>query len=483
MTKIRAGIRKATIALKIFPVICGSAFKNKGVQTMLDAVVDYLPSPLDIPPVQGLDVDNPEQDLIRKPSDSEPFAALVFKIMTDPYVGPVGVLPGVLGQDERRRVGVQRRQGPQGARRPPDAHARQQARRDHRKFWRAISARRSGLRTISTGDTICDEDHPIVLEKIDFPTPVIQLAVEPKTKADQEKMGMAIAEAGAGRSHFPGQYRSRNRADHSFGNGRTAPGNHRGPHDARIRRGGQCRQAAGGVSRDHPPDGGSRRPHKKQTGGSGQYARTKMRVEPSPGKGFEFVNEINGGNDSQGIHPSRWKRASWKRSKAAFWPASRWSDVKVTLYDGSYHDVDSSEMAFKICRFDLRSRKRAARPSRCCWSRSWRWKWWFRKSTWATVIGDLNSRRGQLEGMEIRGTTQMIRASVPLSAKCSVTRPSCVRARRAAAVSPCTSREYEEVPESVAEEIVSRVQGKTNARLRRLIFIWQRKNLTAASRT
>ena len=189
--EIRAGIRKATIALKIFPVICGSAFKNKGVQTMLDAVVDYLPSPLDVPPVEGVDVDNPEKTLIRKASDSEPFAALVFKIMTDPYVGQLAffrVYSGTLKSGDSVYNVAKRRKERIG--RLLRMHANK--REDIQEILAGDICAAVGLKTVSTGDTICDDEQPIVLESIDFPTPVIQLAVEPKTKADQEKLGMAI---------------------------------------------------------------------------------------------------------------------------------------------------------------------------------------------------------------------------------------------------------------------------------------------------
>ncbi len=239
--EIMAGIRKATIGLKIFPVICGTAFKNKGVQTMLDAVVDYLPSPLDVPAIEGTDVDDHEKILTRRASDDEPFAALVFKIMTDPYVGSTRVLPGLLGQDERGRVDFQRGQGPQGARWPAAAHARQQARRDpgdpggryrrgcrseDRLHWRHHLRRRLTDRARN---------------ELTFPTPVIQLAVEPKTKADQEKLGMAIQKLAQEDPTFRVNTDPETGTDHSVGYGRVAPRNHRGPHDARVWRRGQRR--------------------------------------------------------------------------------------------------------------------------------------------------------------------------------------------------------------------------------------------------
>src|SRR6201992_815857 len=293
--EIKAGIRKATIAMKIFPVICGSAFKNKGVQTMLDAVVDYLPSPLDIPDVQGTSVEDKNIKLYRKAADDQPFAALVFKIMTDPYSGQLAffrVYSGKLNAGEsvynvakgrKERVGRLMRM-----------HANK--REDITEILAGDICAAVGLRTISTGDTICDEEHPIALERIDFPTPVIQLAVEPKTKADQEKMGMAIAKlaqedptfkvatdvetgqtilSGMGELHLEIIV---DRMMREF-NVEANVGKPQVAYRETIR---------GTAEVDYT--------HKKQTGGSGQYARCKLRVEPNPGKGYEFDNEIKGGN-------------------------------------------------------------------------------------------------------------------------------------------------------------------------------------------
>src|SRR6201995_4467044 len=293
--EIRAGIRKATIALKIFPVICGTAFKNKGVQTMLDAIVDYLPSPLDIPPVVGADVNNPELKIIRKASDSEPFAALVFKIMTDPYSGQLAffrVYSGKLNAGEsvfnvakgrKERVGRLMRM-----------HANK--REDINEILAGDICAAVGLRTISTGDTICDENSPVALESIDFPTPVIQLAVEPKTKADQEKMGMAIAKLAQEDPTF--------KVNTDPETGQTILSGMGELHleiivDRMMREFG----VAANVGKPQVAYRETIRQmsefdytHKKQTGGSGQYARTKLRVEPNPGKGYEFENEIKGGN-------------------------------------------------------------------------------------------------------------------------------------------------------------------------------------------
>ena len=455
--EVRAGIRKATIALKIFPVICGSAFKNKGVQTMLDAVVDYLPSPLDIPPVQGLDVDNPEIKILRKPSDSEPFAALVFKIMTDPYSGQLAffrVYSGKMSAGEsvynvakgrRERVGRLMRM-----------HANK--REDITEILAGDICAAVGLRTISTGDTICDEEHPVALEKIDFPTPVIQLAVEPKTKADQEKMGMAIAKlaqedptfkvntdpetgqtilSGMGELHLEIIV---DRMMREFGVAANV-GKPQVAYRETIRQMAEC---------DYT--------HKKQTGGSGQYARTKLRVEPNPGKGYEFENEIRGGNVPKEFIPAVGKGIV-EALEGGILAGFPMVDIKVSLYDGDYHEVDSSEMAFKICSsICVKEACRKAKP--VLLEPVMAVEVVVPDEYMGPVNGDLISRRGQLEGTEIQGATQVIRASVPLSEMFGYATELRSRTQGRGSFTMHFSR-YEEVPKSVAEEIVNKVQGKT----------------------
>ena len=344
--EIRAGIRKATIALKIFPVICGSAFKNKGVQTMLDAVVDYLPSPLDIPPVEGHDVDNPEKIIVRKASDSEPFAALVFKIMTDPYVGQLAffrVYSGTLKSGDSVYNVAKRRKERIGRLLRMHANKREEI----QEILAGDICAAVGLKTVSTGDTICDDGHPVVLESIEFPTPVIQLAVEPKTKADQEKMGLAIQKlaqedptfrvntdpetgqtilSGMGELHLEIIV---DRMMREFGVGANV-----GKPQVAYRE--TIRKSAEAEGR-----------HVKQSGGRGQYGVVKLRIEPFPGGGFEFVNEIYGGTvPKEYIGPVEvGVKEALEGGVLAGFPMS---DVKVTLYDGSYHEVDSSEIAFKI---------------------------------------------------------------------------------------------------------------------------------------
>jgi elongation factor G len=456
--EIKAGIRKATIALKIFPVICGTAFKNKGVQTMLDAVVDYLPSPVDIPPVEGCDIDNPEKAIFRKPSDSEPFAALVFKIMTDPYVGQLAffrVYSGTLKSGDSVYNVAKRRKERIG--RLLRMHANK--REDIQEILAGDICAAVGLKTVSTGDTICDDQHPVVLESIDFPTPVIQLAVEPKTKADQEKMGMAIAKlaqedptfrvntdpdtgqtilSGMGELHLEIIV---DRMMREFGVGANV---------------GKPQVAYRETIRKHAEAEGR---HVKQTGGHGQYGHVKIRVDPLPaGGGFEFVDEITGGRvPKEYIKPTE---AGIKEAlEGGILAGFPMSDVKVTLYDGSYHDVDSSEMAFKVAgSLAIKEAVRKAKP--VLLEPIMTVEVVVPEQYMGDVIGDLNSRRGRIEGMQLRGTTQIIKAMVPLSQMFGYATELRSRTQGRGSFTMHFGR-YEEVPGALAEEIVSKVQGKT----------------------
>jgi len=454
--EIRAGLRKATIGLKIFPVICGSAFKNKGVQTMLDAVVDYLPSPLDIPPVEGVDIDDPAKVLTRKASDNEPFAALVFKIMTDPYVGQLAffrVYSGTLKSGDsvynvakarRERIGRLLRM-----------HANK--REEIQEILAGDICAAVGLKTVSTGDTICDDDHPIVLESIEFPTPVIQLAVEPKTKADQEKLGMAIqklaqedptfrvsTDADTGQTILSGMGELHleiivDRMMREFGVGANV-GKPQVAYRETIRK---------------PSEGEGR--HIKQTGGHGQYGVVKIRLEPLPGGGFEFVNEITGGRvPKEYIGPTEVGiKEALEGGILAGYPMS---DVKVTLYDGDFHDVDSSEIAFKIAG-SLAIKEAARRAKPVLLEPIMSVEVVVPEEYMGDVIGDLNSRRGRIEGMELRGTTQIIKSSVPLSEMFGYATELRSRTQGRGSFTMHFGR-YEEVPGALAEEIVSKVQGK-----------------------
>ncbi len=454
--EIRDGLRKATIALKIFPVICGTAFKNKGVQTMLDAVVDYLPSPLDVPPIQGVDVAHPDQVLVRHASDEEPFSALVFKIMTDPYVGQLAffrVYSGTLksgdsvfnvAKGRKERIGRLLRM-----------HANK--REEIQEILAGDICAAVGLKTVSTGDTICDDEHPIVLESITFPTPVIQLAVEPKTKADQEKLGMAIQKlaqedptfrvstdpetgqtilSGMGELHLEIIV---DRMMREFGVGANV-GKPQVAYRETIRK---------------PSEAEGR--HIKQSGGHGQYGVVKIRVEPLPGGGFEFVNDISGGRiPKEYIGPTEvGVKEALEGGILAGYPMS---DLKVTLYDGSFHDVDSSEMAFKIAG-SLAIKEAARRAKPVLLEPIMAVEVVVPEEYMGDVIGDLNSRRGRIEGMELRGTTQIIKASVPLSEMFGYATELRSRTQGRGSFTMHFGK-YEEVPGAIAEEIVSKVQGK-----------------------
>jgi len=453
--EIMAGIRKATIAQKIFPVICGSAFKNKGVQNLLDAVVDLLPSPVDIPPVQGVLPDHPEITEELPPTDDAPFSALVFKIMTDPFVGQLAfirVYSGRLGSGESVFNVAKNRKERVG--RLVKMHANK--REDIQEIL-AGDICAAVLKNVSTGDTICDEKKPILLENIDFPEPVIQLAIEPKTKADQEKLGLAIQKlvqedptlrvntdpdtgqtilAGMGELHLEIIVE---RMQREFNVGANV-GKPQVAYRETIRAKGEY---------DYT--------HKKQTGGSGQYARTKLRVEPNPGKGFEFDNVIKGGSVPKEFIPAVEKgvRESLEGGILAGYPMV---DIKVELFDGDYHDVDSSEMAFKICA-SICFKEASKRAKPVLLEPVMRVEVVVPEEYMGTVNGDLSSRRGRLEGTEVRGTTQLIKAMVPLSEMFGYATE--LRSRTQGRGSfTMHFGQYEEVPKNLAEEIVAKVQGR-----------------------
>ncbi len=454
--EIRAGIRKATIAMKIFPVICGSAFKNKGVQTMLDAVVDYLPSPLDVPSITGTDVDDKTKLITRDASDDAPFSALVFKIMTDPYSGQLAffrVYSGKMSAGEsvynvakgrKERVGRLMRM-----------HANK--REDIQEIMAGDICAAVGLKTVSTGDTICDENQPIILERIDFPTPVIQLAVEPKTKADQEKMGMAIQKlaqedptfrvatdpetgqtilSGMGELHLEiivDRMMREFAVEANVGKPQVA-----------------YRETIRGTAEVDNT-------HKKQSGGRGQYARATLRVEPVPGEGFQFANEIKGGAIPKEFIPAI-EKGVVEALEGGIMAGYPMVDVKVTVIDGAYHDVDSSEMAFKICA-SIGVKEACRKAKSVLLEPVMAVEVVVPEEYMGSVNGDLISRRGQLEGTEIQGTTQIIKATVPLSEMFGYATELRSRTQGRGSFTMHFSR-YEEVPKNIAEEIVTRVQGK-----------------------
>jgi elongation factor G len=454
--ELKASLRKSTIALKVFPVICGTAFKNKGVQPLLDAVVDFLPSPLDIPPIQGHDPDHPDKVIERHADDSEPFSALAFKIMSDPFVGQlvfIRVYSGHLktgdsvlisGKSKTERIG-----------RLLKMHANK--REEITEIYAGDICACVGLRNVTTGDTICDDSHPVLLESIEFPAPVIAVAVEPKTKSDQEKMGLALARLaqedptfrvstdqdsgqtiieGMGELHLEiiiDRMMREYKVEANVGKPQVA-------YRETIRKNSQ---AEGKFIR--------------QSGGKGQYGHVKIRMEPNPGKGYEFENEITGGSiPKEFIKPidAGIKEAMEGGVLAGY----EMVDVKVLLYDGSYHEVDSSEMAFKIAG-SMAFKEAAKKASPVLLEPVMSVEVVVPEDFLGVIVGDLNSRRGRIEGMEHRAGSQVVKAMVPLSEMFGYATHMRSSTQGRATYSMHFAR-YEEAPRSVAEEIIARVQGK-----------------------
>jgi elongation factor G len=454
--EIMAGLRRGTIAQKIFPVICGTAFKNKGVQNMLDAIVDLLPSPLDVPAMIGSAIDDKEIAIERRSDDNEPFAALVFKIMTDPFVGQLAfirVYSGHLSTGESILNVSRARRERMG--RLVRMHANK--REELTEVMAGDIAACVGLRSVATGDTICSEDEPVLLESIDFPEPVIQLAIEPKTKADQEKLGIAIAKlvqedptlristdhetgqtilAGMGELHLEIIV---DRLQREFNVGANV-----GKPQVAYRE--TVRKAAEGEGR-----------FIRQTGGHGQYGHVKIRIAPLSTANYEFVNAVVGGSvPKEFIGPA--EKGIVEAMEGGVLAGYPVNNLKVTLYDGSYHDVDSSEIAFKIAgSMALKDACRKATP--VLLEPVMSVEVVVPDEYMGTVNGDLISRRGRLEGVELRGGSQIIRAMVPLSEMFGYATEIRSRTQGRGSFTMHFGR-YEEAPASVTLEVVSRAQGK-----------------------
>jgi len=441
-------VRKATIGGSFFPVFCGSAFKNKGVQPLLDAVVDYLPSPVDVPPVKGVDLKGNEVE--RKALDSEPMSLLAFKIMDDPFVGTItfcriysGTLESGTGvvnstKERRERVG-----------RMLLMHANN--REDIKEAFAGDIVALAGLKEVRTGDTLCDAQKPVILEKMEFPDPVIEIAIEPKSKADQEKLGVALAKLvaedpsfrvhtdpesgqtiikGMGELHLDIKVdilRRTYKVDANIGAPQVA-------YREKITR---------AATVDYT--------HKKQTGGHGQYARIKIVAEPgAAGVGFEFENEIVGGSVPREFFPAVEKglEGSLGSGVLAGFPVV---DIKVSLIDGASHDVDSSAMAFEICaRAAMREALQKGGP--VLLEPIMKVEVVTPEDYTGSVIGDLNSRRGQIQGQDMRGNANVISAMVPLANMFSY-----VNNLRSMSQGRATFTmqfdHYAEVPKAIAEEV------------------------------
>ena len=449
--EIKSCIRKSTIANTMVPVTCGTSYRNKGVQKLLDAIIDYMPSPLDVPAIKGVNPDTDEEE-DRPSSDDEPFSALAFKIATDPFVGKLAffrVYSGVINQgdtvlnatkDNRERFG-----------RIVQMHANH--RKDLTTVYSGDIAAAVGLKNTTTGDTLCDEKHPIILESMEFPEPVIQLAIEPKTKAGQEKMGIALAKlaeedptfktwtdeetgqtiiAGMGELHLDiivDRLLREFKVEANVGAPQVA-------YKETIK---------GNADVDYK--------YKKQSGGSGQYGHVKIRVEPNEsGKGYEFKNAVVGGSIPKEYIPAV-DAGIQGAMKAGILAGYEVVDVKVELYDGSYHEVDSSEMAFKIAG-SIAFKEALKQASAILMEPVMKVAVIVPDEYTGTVIGDLSSRRGQIQGQESRTGTVQVDALVPLSEMFGYTSDlrSNTQGRGQYTMEP---HSYQEVPKSIAEKIMA----------------------------
>ena len=455
--ELKKSLRKSVIGLKLFPVLCGTAFKNKGVQTLLDAVVDYLPSPLDIPPTEGVDPDHHEKVVVRKPADDEPFSGLAFKIMADPFVGQltfVRVYSGHLKTGDSVLNVTKGRSERIGRLLKMHANKREEI---HEIYAGDICAC-VGLKNITTGDTICSEKAPILLESITFAAPVISVAVEPKTKSDQEKMGVALNRLAQEDPTF--------KVATDPDSGQTIISGMGELHleiiidrmmreykvEANV---GKPQVAYRETIRRHSEAEGK---YIRQTGGSGHYGHVKLMIDPNEmGKGFEFVNEIKSGSVpreffkpiEQGI-----KQAMEGGVLAGY----EMVDIKVTLYDGSYHEVDSDEMAFKIAA-SMGFKEAARKASPVLLEPIMAVEVVVPEEFMGTIIGDLNSRRGRIEGVEHRAGSQVIKSLVPLAEMFGYATNMRSNTQGRATFSMHFAH-YDEAPRSVTEEIVAKVQGK-----------------------
>ena len=453
--EIKTAIRAATIANKIVPVVCGTSYKNKGVQKLLDAIVDFMPSPLDIPAIRGTNMEGEEED--RHASDDEPFSALAFKIMTDPFVGKLcffRVYSGTLeagstvynsSKDTTERIG-----------RILQMHAND--RKDITKVYAGDIAAAVGIKNTTTGNTLCDEKHPVILESMEFPDPVIRVAIEPKTKAGQEKMGIALAKlaeedptfraytdeetgqtiiAGMGELHLDiivDRLLREFKVEANVGKPQVS-------YKETIRRSADVDMK-----------------YARQSGGKGQYGHVKIIIEPNePGKGYEFINKVVGGAIPKEYIPAvdAGIQGAMQTGVVAGYNVV---DVKVTLYDGSYHEVDSSEMAFKIA--GSMAFKEAMRKADPVLTEPIMKVVVITPSDYmGDVIGDLNSRRGQIQGMEEISGAEQITANVPLSEMFGYATDlrSRTQGRGQYTMEPS---HFAEVPKSIQESLAKKVNNK-----------------------
>jgi elongation factor G len=451
--EIREGIKKATISMQIVPMTCGTAFKNKGVQTLLDAVVDYLPSPVEAKPIRGTLMDDPDTEVVVESTDDGPFAALAFKIMTDPFVGQLTFIRVYRGKldagsytlnstkNKKERVG-----------RIMKMHAIK--REEIKDICAGDIGAVVGLKYTTTGDTLCDEKEKVVLERMEFPDPVISVAVEPKTKADQEKMSTALAKLAAEDPSF--------RVHTDEESGQTIISGMGELHLEiivdRMKREFKVEAEVGApqVAYRETIRSSVEQEYKyaKQSGGRGQYGHVFLRIEPQEaGAGYEFVDEIKGGVIPKEYIPAVDKgiQEAMQRGIQAGYPVE---DVKVTLYDGSYHEVDSSEMAFKLAG-SMGFREGAKKANPVILEPMMKVEVEVPEEFMGDVIGDISKRRGQVNGMDERGGNKIVNAYVPLAEMFgySTDLRSMTQGR---ATYTMEFDHYEEVPANVAKEIIEK---------------------------
>jgi elongation factor G len=453
--EVKRAIRKGTLAFEFVPILCGSAFKNKGVQPMLDAVVDFLPSPLDLPPTEGIDPKT-EAPMFRKNTEEDPFSALAFKIVADPfgkltyfrvYSGKIEKGSEVFNstKDKKERLG-----------RILLMHANQREDLDVANAGDIVAG--LGFKNTTTGDTLCDKDHAIILEKMEFPEPVIHVAIEPKSKDAQDKLGKALYSLSDEDPTF------RVRSDEETG--QTIISGMGELHlevlvDRMLREFGveanvgkpqvAYRETIRGTIKGHVER------YSKQTGGKGQFAHIVIDVEPNPGKGYEFEDKITGGAIPREFIPSinAGVKGALPGGVLAGYPLE---DIKVSLVHGSYHDVDSSQQAFETCAsIGFKAAARLCKP--VLLEPIMAIEVVTPEDYMGDVIGDINARRGQMEGMEARGNAQVIRAKVPLSNMFGYVGD--LRSRSSGRASyTMIFDSYQEVPDAVAKEIIARVRGE-----------------------
>ena len=449
---IRAALRKGCVENKLVPITCGTSYKNKGVQKLLDAIIDYMPSPLDIPPIAGVDPDTGEEDH-RPADDKAPFSALAFKIATDPYVGRLSYFRVYSGQLEKgTAVYNSTKQVHERMGRILQMHANH--REDIEHVYTGDIAAAVGLKNTTTGDTLCDEDHPIILESMEFPEPVIRVAIEPKTKAGQEKMGIALAKLAEEDPTF------KTYTDEETGQTIIAGMGElhleiivdRLLREFKVEANVGAPQVAYKETIRKKVDQDTK--YARQSGGKGQYGHVKIIVEPNEsGKGYEFINNVVGGAIPKEYIPAV-DAGIQGAMQSGILAGYQVVDVKVTLYDGSYHEVDSSEMAFKIAG-SMAFKEACRKADPVILEPIMRVNVIVPDDYMGTVIGDISSRRGNIEGQEIDGGTARIRAFVPLSEMFGYATDlrSSTQGRGQYTMEPS---HYIELPKSLQEELIAK---------------------------